>query len=60
MLYICTHALLLLHVFQGAEWTPLLLASHANQTDVMELLIQHGAQLDTINKVHCMGCRAIV
>ena len=35
---------------QGPKWTPLLLASYANQTDVVELLIQHGAQLDVRNK----------
>ena len=36
---------------QGPEWTPLLLASYYNQTDVLELLINHGAQLDAVNNV---------
>ena len=43
----CTMAVFL----QGHEWTPLLLASYSNQTDVMELLINHGAQLDAVNNV---------
>ena len=36
---------------QDAEWTPLFTASYKNHTDVMELLIQCGAQLDIINNV---------
>ena len=37
---------------QGAElWTPVLIASYSNQIDVLELLIQHSAQLDIRNKV---------
>ena len=43
----CTMAVFL----QDGEWTPLLLASYKNQTDVLELLINHGAQLDTVNSV---------
>ena len=38
---------------QGAElWTPLLVASYCNEIDILKLLIQYGAQLDTKNKVH--------
>ena len=37
---------------QDAEWSPLLLASYGNHTDVLKLLIQHGVQLDIGNKVH--------
>ena len=36
---------------QGPEWTPLLLASYNNHTDVLELVINHGAQLDAVNNV---------
>ena len=37
---------------QGAEvWTPVLLASDDNHIGILELLIQHGAQLDVRNKV---------
>ena len=36
---------------QDGEWTPLLLANYSNHTDVLELLINHGAQLDIINNV---------
>ena len=36
---------------QDGEWTPLLLASHSNHTDVLELLINHGVQLDFIDNV---------
>ena len=32
-------------------WTPLLDASDEGETDVVELLIKHGAQLDIKNKV---------
>ena len=55
MLYVCYILVTLCNsVFlQGAElWTPLLLASYYNEIDVLKLLIQHGAQLDTKNKVH--------
>ena len=34
------------------EWTPLLVSSHQGHTDVIELLIKHGAQLNIKNKVH--------
>ena len=43
----CTMAVFL----QGGKWTPLLLASYNNHTDVLELLINHGAQLDAVNNV---------
>ena len=37
---------------QGTQlWTPLLLASNKNHIDVLELLIQHGAQLDVRDQV---------
>ena len=36
---------------QGRELTPLHFASYYNQIDVLELLIQHGAQLDVRDKV---------
>ena len=36
---------------QVTELTPLLAASYANKTDVVELLIQHSAQLDITNNV---------
>ena len=43
----CTMAVFL----QGPKWTPLLLASYYNQTDILELLINHGAHLDAVNNV---------
>ena len=43
----CTMAVFL----QGTELTPLHLASYYNQTDVLELLINHGAHLDAVNNV---------
>ena len=43
----CTMAVFL----QGGEWTPLLLASYYNHTDILELLINHGAHLDAVNNV---------
>ena len=47
--FLCTCAM---SVFlQGGEWTPLLLASYNNHTDVLELLINHGAHLDAVNNV---------
>ena len=36
---------------QGTELTPLHLASYHNQTDILELLINHGAQLDAVSNV---------
>ena len=36
---------------QDGEWTPLLLASYNNHTGILELLINHGAQVDTVNNV---------
>ena len=51
------HALSILKVylmrstFQVTKFTPLLAASYANKTDIVELLIQHSAQLDIINNV---------
>ena len=53
MWFVCAFALIYdIEFFQGAElWTPVLLASHQNQIDVLELLVQHGAQLDVRNQV---------
>ena len=49
MVYACFFLCVFL---QGAEiWTPVLLASDYNHVDVLEVLIQHGAQLDVRNKV---------
>ena len=49
--FICAFALFLC-VLQGAElWTPVLIASDNNHMDILELLIQHGAQPDVRNKV---------
>ena len=49
--FMCAFALILC-VLQGAEiWTPVLLASYENQIDVLEILIQHSAQLDVRNEV---------
>ena len=51
------HALSMLKVylicstFQVTKFTPLLAASYENKTDVVELLIQHSAQLDITNNV---------
>ena len=36
---------------QVGEWSPVLIASYFNRVDVLELLIQHGAQLDVRGKV---------
>jgi hypothetical protein len=49
VVYVC----FCIYVFlQGAYlWTPVLLASDDNHIDVLELLIQHGAQLDVRNEV---------
>ena len=38
-------------MFVQDGWTPLLDASDYGETDVVELLIKHGAQLDIKNKV---------
>ena len=38
-------------IFLQDGWTPLFDASKQNHTDVMELLINHGAKLDIKNKV---------
>ena len=48
VVYVCC----CINFIQGDEiWTPVLLASYENQVDVLELLIQHGAQLDVRNEV---------
>ena len=51
MWFMCAFALILC-VLQGAEiWTPVLAASYDNQIDILELLIQHNAQLDVRDEV---------
>ena len=42
-------------IIQDTDWTPLLLAVDESHTDVLELLIKHGAKLDIKNKVIFVG-----
>ena len=51
MLSACSKFNLMRSTFQVTKFTPLLAASYANKTDVVELLIQHDAQLDITNNV---------
>ena len=53
---VCVCCCIKFYVFlQGAQlWTPVILASCNNEIDVLELLIQHSAQLDVRNEVSVM------